>query len=148
MNSLFFRCLPTLVYSRPTITSVDLQEVDGNHEQAEREREQEGAEFDDKEKFVTGAYKRKLEQLRVAAEEEKRRDAEEGKFGSYVHGDDIPTVGQVSAIRAYCCIGSCTHPYVCYASPCMLRCSCPRRDQTKQSQRFVQKHIQRQAREL
>ena len=44
-----------------------------------REREAEGEEFADKEKFVTAAYRRQQEENRKAAEEEKRREEEEGK---------------------------------------------------------------------
>ncbi|KAL4958572.1 coiled-coil domain-containing protein 55-domain containing protein [Aspergillus filifer] len=42
-----------------------------------KEREAEGDEFDDKEKFVTGAYKAQQEELRRVEEEEKAREAEE-----------------------------------------------------------------------
>ncbi|KAL4925035.1 splicing regulator NSRP1-like domain-containing protein [Aspergillus undulatus] len=42
-----------------------------------REREAEGDEFDDKEKFVTGAYKAQQEEMRRVEEEEKRREEEE-----------------------------------------------------------------------
>ncbi|KAL4791167.1 coiled-coil domain-containing protein 55-domain containing protein [Aspergillus venezuelensis] len=42
-----------------------------------KEREAEGGEFDDKEKFVTGAYKAQQEELRKVEEEEKAREAEE-----------------------------------------------------------------------
>jgi len=46
----------------------------------QREREAEGDEFADKEKFVTGAYKEQQEETRRAEEEEKRRqEAEEEK---------------------------------------------------------------------
>lgn len=44
-----------------------------------REREAEGEEFADKEKFVTAAYRRQQEENKKAAEEEKRREEEEGK---------------------------------------------------------------------
>ena len=51
----------------------------------QREREAEGDEFADKEKFVTGAYKAQQEEARQAEEEEKKRVAEEEekkrKFG-------------------------------------------------------------------
>ncbi|KAL7418929.1 hypothetical protein Q5752_006613 [Cryptotrichosporon argae] len=40
------------------------------------EREKEGDEFDGKEKFVTEAYKRQMEEVRRAEEEEKKRDEE------------------------------------------------------------------------
>ncbi|KAL5051644.1 hypothetical protein BDW71DRAFT_57249 [Aspergillus fruticulosus] len=42
-----------------------------------KEREAEGDEFDDKEKFVTSAYKAQQEELRRVEEEEKRREQEE-----------------------------------------------------------------------
>lgn len=41
----------------------------------QREREAEGDEFADKEKFVTGAYKKQQEELKVMEEEEKKREA-------------------------------------------------------------------------
>ena len=40
------------------------------------EREKEGGEFDDKEKFVTEGYKRQMEEVRKAEEEEKKREGE------------------------------------------------------------------------
>lgn len=43
----------------------------------QKERENEGDEFDDKEKFVTGAYKEQQEETRRLEEEEKRKVAEE-----------------------------------------------------------------------
>jgi len=43
------------------------------------EREKEGGEFDDKEKFVTSAYKAQMEEVRRAEEEER---AKEGKFAT------------------------------------------------------------------
>lgn len=45
----------------------------------QREREQEGEEFADKEKFVTGGYKKAQEEMRQAEEEEKRKAEEEEK---------------------------------------------------------------------
>lgn len=39
-----------------------------------KEREQEGEEFADKEKFVTSSYKRQQEELRKAEEEERLRE--------------------------------------------------------------------------
>ncbi|WWD22341.1 hypothetical protein CI109_106832 [Kwoniella shandongensis] len=39
-----------------------------------RERENEGEEFEGKEKFVTGAYKKQMEEVRLAEEEEKKRE--------------------------------------------------------------------------
>ncbi|KAF2434503.1 hypothetical protein EJ08DRAFT_469051 [Tothia fuscella] len=48
--------------------------------QLQREREAEGEEFADKEKFVTSAYKQQQEEVRIAeAEEKKRQEAEEKK---------------------------------------------------------------------
>jgi coiled-coil domain-containing protein 55 len=44
-----------------------------------REREKEGDEFADKEKFVTAAYKRQQEELRLQEEEEKKREELEAK---------------------------------------------------------------------
>ncbi|KAJ3185420.1 hypothetical protein HDU87_000039 [Geranomyces variabilis] len=44
----------------------------------QREREEEGEEFGDKEKFVTGAYKQQMAELKRVEEEEKRREAMEG----------------------------------------------------------------------
>ncbi|KAJ3013618.1 hypothetical protein HKX48_005648 [Thoreauomyces humboldtii] len=43
----------------------------------QREREEEGEEFGDKEKFVTGAYKQQMADLKRTEEEEKRREAME-----------------------------------------------------------------------
>jgi hypothetical protein len=40
------------------------------------EREKEGDEFEDKEKFVTEAYKKQMEEVRKAEEEEKKREGE------------------------------------------------------------------------
>ena len=40
------------------------------------EREKEGGEFDDKEKFVTEAYKKQMEEVRQAEEEERKREGE------------------------------------------------------------------------
>lgn len=40
------------------------------------EREKEGGEFDDKEKFVTGAYKAQMEEVRRAEEEERIKEGE------------------------------------------------------------------------
>lgn len=49
----------------------------------QREREAEGDEFADKEKFVTEAYKRKQEEDRIAEEEEKKREEEEKKKNKF-----------------------------------------------------------------
>merc|ERR1712066_670279 len=43
--------------------------------QVQKEREAEGDEFADKEKFVTSAYRKKMEELQKLDEEDKRRDA-------------------------------------------------------------------------
>lgn len=40
------------------------------------EREKEGDEFEEKEKFVTGAYKAQMEEVRKAEEEERKREGE------------------------------------------------------------------------
>lgn len=40
----------------------------------QREREREGDEFADKEAFVTEAYKKQQEELRIAEDEEKKRE--------------------------------------------------------------------------
>lgn len=42
--------------------------------QIQKEREKEGDEFKDKEVFVTTAYKKKLEELRIEEEKEKREE--------------------------------------------------------------------------
>lgn len=44
-----------------------------------KEREAEGEEFADKEKFVTAAYRKQQEENRLAAEEEKKREEEQAK---------------------------------------------------------------------
>lgn len=49
----------------------------------QREREAEGDEFADKEKFVTEAYKRKQEEDRIAQEEEQKREEEEKKKNKF-----------------------------------------------------------------
>lgn len=49
----------------------------------QREREAEGDEFADKEKFVTEAYKKKQEEDRKAEEEEKRKEKEETKKNKF-----------------------------------------------------------------
>lgn len=49
----------------------------------QREREAEGDEFADKEKFVTEAYKRKQEEDRKAEEEERKREEEERKKNKF-----------------------------------------------------------------
>lgn len=49
----------------------------------QREREAEGDEFEDKEKFVTEAYKRKQEEDKKAEEEERRKEEEERKKNKF-----------------------------------------------------------------
>lgn len=46
--------------------------------QVQRDREKEGDMYKDKEAFVTGAYKRKMEELKRLEEEEQRQDAIDG----------------------------------------------------------------------
>ncbi|KAG9010946.1 hypothetical protein FRB94_009426 [Tulasnella sp. JGI-2019a] len=52
----------------------------------QREREQEGEEFADKDKFVTPAYKAQMEEVRRAEEEEKKREEAEAKKRKGVPG--------------------------------------------------------------
>ncbi|WVO14875.1 hypothetical protein L204_102514 [Cryptococcus depauperatus] len=51
-----------------------LDKLRAEEKMMEREREQEGEEFNDKEKFVTEAYKKQMEEVRKAEEEEKARE--------------------------------------------------------------------------
>lgn len=44
----------------------------------QKEREKEGSEFEDKEVFVTGAYKKKMLEMQEQEEKEKREAAMEG----------------------------------------------------------------------
>lgn len=44
----------------------------------QHERDEEGDEFVDKEKFVTTAYKRQMEEVKLAEQEEKDREGESG----------------------------------------------------------------------
>eukprot|EP01134_Creolimax_fragrantissima_P005383 CFRG5383T1 len=53
----------------------------------QKEREAEGDQFEGKEKFITGAYKKKLEDIRRAEEDEKRRAAIEEKEDARKQGD-------------------------------------------------------------
>jgi Coiled-coil domain-containing protein 55 (DUF2040) len=46
--------------------------------QVQKEREEEGLEFKDKEEFVTSAYRAKLEEFRLQEERERLEDAVEG----------------------------------------------------------------------
>jgi len=48
--------------------------------QVQKEREAEGDEFADKEVFVTASYKKKLEEMKAAEEEEKRLERLEGNY--------------------------------------------------------------------
>jgi len=47
----------------------------------QKEREEEGEEFEGKEKFVTNAYKRQQEELHKAEEEEKQREGTLSPYG-------------------------------------------------------------------
>jgi coiled-coil domain-containing protein 55 len=44
----------------------------------QKEREKEGGEFDDKEVFVTGAYRKKMQDMQALEEKERREAAMEG----------------------------------------------------------------------
>lgn len=70
----------------------------------QKEREMEGGAFDDKEAFVTSAYKRKLQERAEEEEREKREAAVEGKPSSagrrrrrrrQIHGTNLPLLGLV-----------------------------------------------------
>ena len=47
--------------------------------QVQKEREEEGTEFADKESFVTASYRQKLEEFKKQEEEEKRMERLEGQ---------------------------------------------------------------------
>lgn len=67
-------------YMQNLLQSAEIRKRDqlrAKDRQLAREREAEGDEFDDKEKFVTSAYKAQQEELRKAEEEEARREQEE-----------------------------------------------------------------------
>jgi coiled-coil domain-containing protein 55 len=49
----------------------------------QKEREAEKGEFDDKEAFVTGAYRRKMEQMREEEEKERKKDELEGNLVNF-----------------------------------------------------------------
>lgn len=69
-------------YMRNVIQSAEVRKRDqliANEKKIAREREAEGDEFEDKEKFVTEAYKRQQEENRRIEEEEKKREEEEAK---------------------------------------------------------------------
>ncbi|KAJ6124687.1 hypothetical protein N7471_012004 [Penicillium samsonianum] len=67
-------------YMQNLLQSAEIRKRDqlrAKDRQLAREREAEGEEFDDKEKFVTSAYKAQQVELRKAEEEEARREKEE-----------------------------------------------------------------------
>jgi coiled-coil domain-containing protein 55 len=69
-------------YMDNLLASAELRKKDilrAKDKQLQREREAEGDEFADKEKFVTGAYKQQQEEVRQAEAEEKRRQELEEK---------------------------------------------------------------------
>jgi coiled-coil domain-containing protein 55 len=69
-------------YMENLLASAEVRKKDllrAKDKQLQREREAEGEEFADKEKFVTGAYKQQQEEVRLAEEEEKRRQEQEEK---------------------------------------------------------------------
>ncbi|ADV24869.1 hypothetical protein I305_02141 [Cryptococcus gattii E566] len=97
-----------------------LDKLRAEEKMLEREREKEGDEFEGKEKFVTEAYKRQMEEVRKAEEEEKAReealrkgqkgpgltafyktmlDSEESKHAAAVAATSKPVVGPSLAIR-------------------------------------------------
>ncbi|KGB77195.1 hypothetical protein CNBG_3033 [Cryptococcus deuterogattii R265] len=97
-----------------------LDKLRAEEKMLERERENEGDEFEGKEKFVTEAYKRQMEEVRKAEEEEKAReealrkgqkgpgltafyktmlDSEESKHAAAVAATSKPVVGPSLAIR-------------------------------------------------
>ena len=51
--------------------------------QVQKEREAEGDEFKDKETFVTGAYRKKMEEQQVLLEEARRKDMIDGELTNY-----------------------------------------------------------------
>jgi len=59
-----------------------LEDEARNERLVQKERENEGDMFKDKEAFVTGAYRKKMEDLEKVKEEERRRDQLDGKFTS------------------------------------------------------------------
>jgi coiled-coil domain-containing protein 55 len=69
-------------YMDNLLASAEIRKKDllrAKDKQLQREREAEGDEFADKEKFVTGAYKQQQEEVRLAEIEEKKRQQEEEK---------------------------------------------------------------------
>ncbi|KAF1731834.1 Nuclear speckle splicing regulatory protein 1 [Beauveria bassiana] len=72
-------------YMKNLIQAADVRKRDlliAEEKKIAREREAEGDEFADKEKFVTAAYKKQQEENRRIEEEEKRREEEEAKKGN------------------------------------------------------------------
>lgn len=53
-----------------------LDQLHAEEKMMQIEREKEGGEFDDKEKFVTSAYKAQMEEVRKAEEEERKKEGE------------------------------------------------------------------------
>eukprot|EP00041_Stephanoeca_diplocostata_P008554 m.126636 g.126636 ORF g.126636 m.126636 type:complete len:363 (+) comp17381_c0_seq8:106-1194(+) len=69
---------PKLIYQlMANAKKKKLQDELREERQAQREREIEGEAFADKDVFVTGAYKKKLIELKAAAEEDRRKELEE-----------------------------------------------------------------------
>ncbi|KAK8141212.1 hypothetical protein G3M48_000553 [Beauveria asiatica] len=71
-------------YMKNLIQAADVRKRDlliAEEKKIAREREAEGDEFADKEKFVTAAYKKQQEENRRIEEEEKKREEEEAKKG-------------------------------------------------------------------
>lgn len=67
-------------YMTSLLKSADVRKRDqlrAKEKQLQREREKEGDEFKDTEKFVTGAYKKQQEEVRRLEEEEARKEADE-----------------------------------------------------------------------
>jgi len=61
------------------LTSAAVRKIDyvrAEEKLIQREREAEGDEFADKDKFVTQAYKDQMEAVRLAEEEEKRKEGQ------------------------------------------------------------------------
>ncbi|WVQ76383.1 hypothetical protein IAR50_006049 [Cryptococcus sp. DSM 104548] len=97
-----------------------LDKLRAEEKMLEREREQEGDEFADKDKFVTEAYKKQMAEVRKAEQEEKEReealrkgqkgpgltafyknmlDSEESKHAAAVAASEKPKMGPSLAIR-------------------------------------------------
>jgi coiled-coil domain-containing protein 55 len=72
-------------YMQSFLEAVRRRKLDALHAEEKMmqiEREKEGGEFDDKEKFVTSAYKAQMEEVRRAEEEER---VKEGEFATTLH---------------------------------------------------------------